>query len=38
MIVTPAKTKYVTFQSAYLSIFCSIFGGFFWAIVPMFGW
>ncbi|CAF0759611.1 unnamed protein product [Rotaria sordida] len=37
-IVTPTKEKYVTFQTAYISIILSVLGGLFWALPPIFGW
>ena len=38
MIVAPIRSKYVTFQTAYLSVSLSIFGGLFWAGAPILGW
>ncbi|CAF3734287.1 unnamed protein product [Rotaria socialis] len=37
-IVKPGKAQYVTFQTAYISVFLSVIAGLFWAITPVFGW
>lgn len=38
MIVTPKRDQYVTYQTAYISVFLSVLGGLFWALPPVFGW
>jgi hypothetical protein len=38
MIVIDDKTKPVSFQTAYKSVFFSILGSLFWAGAPIIGW
>ncbi|CAF0916452.1 unnamed protein product [Adineta steineri] len=38
IIVTPNREEFVTFKTAYISVFLSILGGLFWAVPPILGW
>jgi hypothetical protein len=38
MIVAADKIKPISFQTVYKSVFFSILGSLFWAVVPILGW